>query len=225
MIHSRKVTFRITIYIIITFLLIAAIGSIGYAIWLHQIHTVLPHYFYRSAQLSPQSLQQHIKAQKIATVINLRGANPDKRWYQQELATTKNLGVKHYDVMLSSRKLPPRRNLRKLAYLLMNAPTPVLVHCLSGADRSGLAAAMALILRSDSSLAVSLQQISLSHLVLHHNSIGKLVFGRYQQWLLQQKLPHSRANFLKWICSDNLTGRRLKTPIGSDKQLTPCPLP
>jgi hypothetical protein len=111
-----------------------------------------------------------------------------------------------------------------LVYVLLHAQQPILLHCLGGADRTGLASAIALILDQNASLAESKTQISIRHLVLSPNSIGKLVFPYYQQWLAQNHLPHNRDNFLKWVCSPEPFNRSLPYdhPNTSDN-FNPCP--
>jgi len=172
-----------------------------YEVWLHTIHTVIPNQVYRAAQLSPALLGHYIKTHHIKAVINLRGARPSATWYQQEVAVTEQMGAHHYDLNLASKRLPSTENMRALVYILLHAPKPLLVHCLGGADRSGLASAIALILDKNTTLAQSETQISVLHLVLSPISIGKLVFPYYQSWLSTNHLPHNRANFLQWVCA------------------------
>lgn len=174
--------------------------GIAYQAWLLSIHTVIPHKIYRSAQL-PRSVLKHVAQTKhIQTIINLRGPNPDDKWYQEEFQLSEQLGIKHYDITMSSYYLPPKQYLRKLVYLLMTAPKPILVHCLSGSDRSGLAAAIAVILNGNPSLNKSERQFSWRYLVTSDKSIGKQIFSYYLAWLQHNHLTHSKTHFLQWLC-------------------------
>ena len=98
--------------------------------------------FYRSGQLSRRDLKKTIQDHGIRTVINLRGAQPLKRWYAKEVRLCEWLGVEHHSVDLSSRHIPDRDELVTLLKLFREAPKPILVHCHGGSDRTGLAAAL-----------------------------------------------------------------------------------
>lgn len=177
------------------------LAFLGYQVWLHTIHPVVPNKVYRSAQVSPTLLKHFVKSQHLKTVINLRGPHPNTKWYQQELAVTRQMGVQHYDLALSSYQVPTKERLRKLVYILMTAPKPILVHCLGGADRSGLASSIGLILNGDPSLQNAQQQMSIRHFVIKNRSIGKLVYPYYTRWLTRHHLTHSKTHFLQWMCS------------------------
>lgn len=113
---------------------------IGLLILTGNFHEVLPGQFYRSAQLSSERLGAEIDRYGIKTVINLRGENAGKPWYDEEVAATAAHGATHVNFGFSARRdLTPERT-QELLTLLKTAEQPVLVHCLSGADRTGLAA-------------------------------------------------------------------------------------
>jgi protein tyrosine/serine phosphatase len=105
-------------------------------------HTITPGEAYRSAQLGSVSLEYYVKKYGIRSVVNLRGRNADEAWYVNEIKTCSELGIKHYDVALSALHEPAPSLVRQLLEIFKSAPRPLLVHCQSGADRSGLAAAM-----------------------------------------------------------------------------------
>lgn len=120
--------------------LIALFGAyIGILILSGNFHEVLPGRFYRSAQLSGERLGKEIDLYGIKTVINLRGENVGKGWYDDEIRATAAHGATHVDFRMSARRdLTPERTQQLLA-LLKSAEQPILVHCMSGADRTGLA--------------------------------------------------------------------------------------
>ena len=74
--------------------------------------------------------------------MNLRGRNPEEYWYRKEIKFSAEHNINHYDISLSSSHEPAEEDIRELTEIFNNAPRPVLIHCLAGADRSGLAAAM-----------------------------------------------------------------------------------
>ena len=194
---------RIYLRILIVISCFAIVAWSAYQVWLHKVHTVIPDQVYRSAQLSPPLLAHYLKTKGIKSVINLRGSQPRTKWYRQEVALTEQMDVNHYDISLPSHTIPNKEKLQLLVYTLIHAPKPILVHCLGGADRTGLASAVALILDNNATLQQSKHQISALHLVFSPTSVGKLVFPYYHTWLVKNHLPHNRENFLKWVCSEH----------------------
>jgi protein tyrosine phosphatase (PTP) superfamily phosphohydrolase (DUF442 family) len=161
------------------------------------IHTVIPNQIYRSAQLGSSEFKKIIREKNIHSIINLRGKNVDNDWYRKEIAVSKELGVKHYDFALKATKLPTRQQLLDLINLLETAPEPVLIHCEGGADRTGLASALVLLLRGKT-LPEANQEISFFYLAISNKSVGRLVLPIYASWLNQNHLSSTRDNLLKW---------------------------
>jgi protein tyrosine/serine phosphatase len=114
----------------------------GILIWRGNIHVVEDGQFYRSAQLSRQEFANEIEAYHIRSVLNLRGANPGQSWYEDELAVTRAHDASHYDVGISAEDTVPGDKIEQIIAVLRHAPKPLLVHCRSGADRTGLVAAL-----------------------------------------------------------------------------------
>ncbi len=214
MVNREKHLGKYLIRLLIAVFALSLITWLLYQSWADTLHVVIPDRVYRSAQLPPQNLERAIKTKHIKTILNLRGPNPNAQWYQEELRISKQLGVHHYDLVFASHERPPAERIRQLIYLLQNAPQPILLHCLGGADRSGFASAIALILDKNASLAESERQFSWRHLVTSPHSIGKLVFPYYRAWLFQHSLEHNRQNFLKWIYSKDPFKRSLAKRSG-----------
>ena len=105
------------------------------------VHEVAPGLVYRSAQLSPAHLQRLIAEKHLRAVINLRGKSDDP-WYAAESTVTATAGVRQVDLALSARMEPDSTRLDSLRAILRSTPTPFLIHCEAGADRSGLASAL-----------------------------------------------------------------------------------
>lgn len=162
-------------------------------------HTVVPGEVYRSAQLTPSTLKKMIQKYKIRSVINLRGKNTGQDWYQDELEAASESGARHFDVDLTSTSLPRNDELRKLYRLLNQSSRPVLVHCKSGADRSGLASAMALLMKEDANLEDIQNQSSWRYLAFSPDTAGKLFLQEYRQWLNASDQPHDQDLFTKWV--------------------------
>ncbi|WP_338669068.1 fused DSP-PTPase phosphatase/NAD kinase-like protein [Pseudodesulfovibrio methanolicus] len=98
---------------------------------------------YRSAQLDRDELAHYVRRHHIRSIINLRGDRPEKAWYREEIATARELGIRHFDFGgIRATRAPSPRQVHELLELFAMAPRPVLLHCRAGADRSGLAAAL-----------------------------------------------------------------------------------
>ena len=165
---------------------------------MENFHPVIPNEVYRSAQPDIDCLTYDIKYH-IKSVINLRGENKDKSWYDSEVVISRFLHVKHYDLRLSAYKLPTPTQLRKLVNILQTAPRPILIHCAGGSDRSGLAAAISIILSKDQSIDDLEDQISWQYDAISSSSVGYQVFENYYTWLKKNHKKHTRANFLQWV--------------------------
>jgi protein tyrosine/serine phosphatase len=105
-------------------------------------HAVQPGVLYRSAQLSPAELGLLVRQYGIKSVLNLRGAHAGAPWYDGEIAAVHTLGAVHYDYPISAKRLVTSRQIAELLDIVRRAPKPLLIHCKSGADRSGLVAAL-----------------------------------------------------------------------------------
>lgn len=113
-------------------------GYIGYLQLNGNFHRVISGQLYRSAQLSPAELERHVRDHGIKTIINLRGENVNAQWYNAEVATAEQLGVEHIDFGMSSGKVLTPERADQLVAIMKAAPKPILIHCQSGADRTGL---------------------------------------------------------------------------------------
>jgi protein tyrosine/serine phosphatase len=126
--------------------LLAPVGALliyaAYTLYDANFHVIVRGEAYRSGQMNAAQLTHAIQTYGIKSIVNLRGENPGTAWHQAEIQTAAKWHVTHYDFGFGSGdELTPAR-LDQLVTLLRRAPKPVLIHCLGGADRSGLAAAL-----------------------------------------------------------------------------------
>lgn len=103
--------------------------------------------FYGSRQMSGAALERTIHKRGIRTVINLRGENPDAPWYQEEVEVCRRAGVQHISFGWSKNSIPSPESLAAYVEAVKNAPKPILAHCEGGTHRTGVAAAVWLLLR------------------------------------------------------------------------------
>jgi len=173
-----------------------------------RIDTVVEGSIYRSAQLSPHSLQKMIQEKGIRTVINLRGSPRDSEWYMKEREITEKNNVLLHDIMLSPRDLPDYSTLQSILDVLSRSERPILIHCRRGSDRTGMVSALALVVEQDPPLNDVLKQFSWRYGVFpFYRSIGPYLFSRYGLWLDETHKNHSRDNLIFWIRNEYLDGQ------------------
>lgn len=105
-------------------------------------HPILEGEAYRSAQPTAESLARWTVEKGLRSVLNLRGENPDSPWWREEAAAAERLGLVHADFRMSASEDLPQARAAELLALLKSLPKPLLIHCRSGSDRTGLAAAL-----------------------------------------------------------------------------------
>jgi protein tyrosine phosphatase (PTP) superfamily phosphohydrolase (DUF442 family) len=154
---------------------------------------VVPGRMYRCNHPTPGRLARARRRFGLKSLINLRGAT---RSGSDALSREQagRLGMAFFDVALSSGRAPPRATLLALAEAMARAPLPALLHCKSGADRAGFAAAVFLLLEG-ATVETALGQMSLRHGHLRRSRAGVLdaVLLRYGQE------NEGRGGFLDWV--------------------------
>jgi hypothetical protein len=180
----------------------------GYVLLGPNFHTVIPGTLYRCAQPSATRLDYLVRHYGIRTVINLRGCCDPLSFYLEECRTANRLNLSQEDVGLSANRLPSPQALRQLVDILDCSQYPVLLHCNKGADRSGLAAAAALLLLTATPLEQARAQVGPRY---GHFPLGRTVhidrfFDLYQEWLGQQGLTHSPKVFRRWATQEYCPG-------------------
>lgn len=121
---------------------VVAGGWAGYLRLSGNFHAIDDGRIYRSGQLSGAQFSRHIEDDGIRSIINLRGENVGRSWYDEEIKASATAGVQHIDFPLSSGRELTDDEISKLTNLLVDLPRPMLIHCEAGADRSGLASAL-----------------------------------------------------------------------------------
>lgn len=118
---------------------------------------------YRSNQPTPERLAEYNALYGIKTVLNLRGSARAGSWHDDEKAATEALGMTLIDMPLSASRELTDAEIRTLIDVLRAAEKPILIHCRSGANRTGLAAAIYLASVKHVDPAVAGRQLSLRY--------------------------------------------------------------
>ena len=166
------------------------------------VHAVIPGAVYRCAQPSATDLDALVKRYGIRTVVNLRGFGDAQVWYRDECRGANRNNLSLEDVLFSAGHLPPVHGIRHLVEVIDRSEYPIVFHCYRGVDRTGLACTVALLLRTNVSLAQARRAMSLRFLHLPWGRTGNLdlFFDLYQEWLDREGRTHSSDNFRHWAC-------------------------
>jgi protein tyrosine/serine phosphatase len=108
----------------------------------HNFHIVSPGLVYRSGQMNAGALSEIIPEYGIKSILNLRGPGADKDWYVAEVDAARRLGVQHFDYALSASRELTDEEMDEILATIRAAPKPILIHCKSGSDRTGVAGAL-----------------------------------------------------------------------------------
>ncbi|MFQ1701781.1 fused DSP-PTPase phosphatase/NAD kinase-like protein [Loktanella agnita] len=127
---------------------------------------------FRSNQPTHDRFAQYA-ALGIKTVLNLRGAQKQPP-YQLEQESCAALGIKLVNCAMSARQAPRQKVLIKLLGIFDDIDRPFLMHCKSGADRTGLAAALYLMVQENVPFAVARQQLGFRYIHIRRTATGVL---------------------------------------------------
>ncbi|GGE48176.1 protein-tyrosine-phosphatase [Agaricicola taiwanensis] len=157
------------------------------------LHRVSPN-MERAAQPSPL----HIRAaarRGVKTVINLRGERNCASYLMEKKACEEN-GIKLINFGITSRAAPAPEQILAFDQLLSEIEYPALMHCKSGADRAGIASALYLLLRENSSFAEAFAQLS-----LRYGHIRQAKTGILDATLMAYAADAARTNvdFKTWV--------------------------
>jgi protein tyrosine/serine phosphatase len=165
LLNAWRLCFRAFKASALALLLVAALiaSYCGVIRYTGNIHVVEQGKFYRSAQLDDKQLRQIIAKYKIKSILNLLGQHSTEPWYEDELTISKTLYLEHYDYGISAGDLVTLEQINEILDIVRTAQKPMLVHCLSGADRTGLVAALFLADVEKRSIYEAADQLSLKY--------------------------------------------------------------
>ncbi len=195
------------------------------------LHTVVAGRVYRGAQPNASYVETLAKNYGVRTIINLRGCGLPNEWYAMETRAVQHLGIDQEDICFSALRLPSSLELRRLVEVLEQAAYPVFFHCRRGADRTGMASVIALLLQPDVTLSDARKQLGLwyGHVALSKTGILDQFIDLYEDWLGKQGRRHDAAAFRHWILDEYNGGwcsARFEefVPLGQDVALSGAPV-
>jgi uncharacterized protein (TIGR01244 family) len=126
-------------------IVLGVLGVIGlyalYAVSTNNFHTVIAGELYRSARPTPALIADYRERYGIKTIINLMGSHPEYAWYRAEKQAAEENGITFVDYKMSAQRDVTPEEVEELLAILWSAERPILVHCRSGSDRSGIVSA------------------------------------------------------------------------------------
>lgn len=127
---------------------------------------------WRSAQPTPGDLKD-LKERGLKSVVCVRGGRAFGSWPLEKEACER-LQLDLHKVAIRARQAPRKQDLLELVDLLSSLSYPALIHCKSGADRTGFVVAVYLIAIEGRPVDEALEQLSLRFGHLRNSRAGVL---------------------------------------------------
>jgi hypothetical protein len=165
--------------------------------------TVDPGRVIRAAQPISR-LSDLIKDHHLASILNLRGGSFKDPWYAAEVQTAAASGVAFFDFPMKPTIRPTRSELLTLIDFFDHCRYPLLIHCKAGADRTGLASALYMMMKQNvpPEEAIGAFTIYHGHVPLLGTEHLHEPLDEYARWLGSKRLAHSPERFREWVRSD-----------------------
>jgi protein tyrosine/serine phosphatase len=150
---------------------------------------------FRSGQPSPSQLKKLKLKYGIQTIINLRGENGLSA-FKLEKKACQVLGLNLVNLRIYSRNPPNFEEVDQLLKTFNTIKYPALIHCKSGADRTGIVAALYRILILKESIEDAMDELSWKYGHIKTSNTGVLDYF-FECYLKQNK--NKKIPFLKWV--------------------------
>jgi hypothetical protein len=136
--------------------------------------------------------------------LNLRGGSDADAWYAAEVRASRERLIEFYDIPLSPTRRPTRRQLLAVLEVLDRCRYPLLIHCKSGADRTGLATGLYLMQERGEppDQAVRAFSLAFGHVPIGGPEHLHEPFLEYGAWLRTHHWAHSRERLRAWVEHD-----------------------
>jgi protein tyrosine phosphatase (PTP) superfamily phosphohydrolase (DUF442 family) len=154
---------------------------------------VVPGKLWRCNHPTPARLARLKRRLGLVTLINLRGHRQCGSDALSRDAAAR-LGLVHIDMAFESRGAPHRDRILRFADIYAKLKSPALMHCKSGADRAGLASALAVMFEGGTT-AQALKQLSLRFGHFSNSKTG--ILDAF--FILYAEQGEGRIGFLDWV--------------------------
>lgn len=186
--------------VVLLVLLVASTAVFHRPLFLGNVGAVDPGKVYRCAQ-PKGNLDDLIAELQPGSILNLRGGWYTDSWYAAEVEATEQAGIDFYDFPMKANRRPSRAELLTLIDLLDRCRYPLVIHCKSGADRTGLASALYRLVVLGHSPDEALEEFSIfySHIPLAGPERLHEPFKEYRDWLQVEGKTHEPSLFRDWV--------------------------
>jgi protein tyrosine/serine phosphatase len=151
---------------------------------------------YRSNQPTRRRFEKY-KRMGIHTVINLRGEDKFAHYlFEREICA--DLGLKLVNVKMQARKAPTVAMLTELIAAMRAAEKPFMIHCKSGADRTGIGAAVYLMVIEGRPVSEAKKQLSIKYIHLDFTATG---VQDYVLAIFEERQKRGAIGFEDWLVS------------------------
>lgn len=150
---------------------------------------------WRANQPSPEHLEK-LAANGIKTILNLRGESP-KGYYLLEKEACARLGLTLIDYRVYSRDTPKKAAIHDLKKIYETMEYPALMHCKSGADRTGLAGVLYKHFHLGAPIEEALEQLRLRYLHVRQGKTGMIDF--FFEDYLRYQAGGGVLSFIDWV--------------------------
>ena len=150
---------------------------------------------WRAAQPAPHHLER-FAAEGVKTILNLRGPRVECGAYRLERETCARLGLTLIDFPIRSRSCLDRETILAALDLWDGLELPLVMHCKSGADRTGFMATLYLWQRRGVPLRQAMDQLSWRYGHIRQAKTGVIDFF-YESYLAAE--AKTGIGFREWI--------------------------
>ena len=149
---------------------------------------------YRENQPSPKRIAEWAKM-GIKTNINLRGESP-KGFYLLEKEACEKHGITMVDFRVYSRDTHTAEKIRAAKELFENIEYPAVMHCKSGADRTGIMGVLYRHFRMGDTIEEAMEQLKFKYLHVKQGKTGMLdyFFNDYLKYSKEHDIE-----FIDWV--------------------------
>lgn len=163
-------------------------------------HMLAPDRFWRTYQPSPAKLKKW-QQRGVRTIINLRGQTPSGH-YLLEREACENLGLTLVDFRVYSREAPAREIIHGARKLFSEIEYPAVMHCKSGADRTGMMGVLYRFFEHGMPLDQALEQLSFRYGHVRHGKTG-VIDHAFQTYIDHARKAGSALDdvdaFFEWV--------------------------
>jgi protein tyrosine/serine phosphatase len=149
---------------------------------------------FRANQPSPERIAK-LAEQGIKTIVNLRGPSP-KGFYDLEVEACEKHNIKLVNFRMYSRDTPTKESLHAAKDLFEGIEYPALMHCKSGADRTGITGVLYKHFHMGLPIEEAVEQLRFRYLHVKAGKTGMLDFF-FNDYIEYNKIHD--ISFIDWV--------------------------